>query len=58
MIYFTLFDQMEELEKLTAARTIIIKEKRYLGSFAVPLTTVLGDTKFEGQIRLNRPLVI
>ena len=57
MIYFTLFDQMEEQEKITATRTLSYKEKRYLGSFVVPLTTILSGSKFEGQIRLNRPLV-
>jgi len=58
MIYFTLFDQMEEQEKIRATRTLSYKEKRYLGSFVVPLTTILSGSKFEGQIRLNRPLVL
>lgn len=58
MIYFTLFDQFEETEEITKVKFITIKEKRYLGSFVVPLTTILADDKFEGSLRLNRPLVL
>lgn len=58
MIYFTLFDQFTYTETITAVKSVTTKEKRYLGSFSVPLTTILADNKFEGQIRLNRPLVL
>ncbi len=33
-------------------------ENRYLGGFAVSLQTVLSGSKFEGMVRLNRPLVL
>jgi hypothetical protein len=33
-------------------------QNRYLGSFKIPLTTILSGTKFEGLIRIDRPLVL
>ena len=48
MIYFTLFDQFTYTETITAVKSVTTKEKRYLGSFSVPLTTILADNKFEG----------
>ena len=33
-------------------------QNRFLGTFKIPLTTILSGTKFEGIIRLNRPLVL
>lgn len=39
-------------------RTMTYRENRFLGYFSVPLTTILKGSKFEGQIRLERPLVL
>lgn len=39
-------------------KQIVYIENRFLGSFTVPLTTILGNSKFDGTVRLNRPLVI
>ena len=33
-------------------------ENKYLGQIQVPLTTVLSGSKFDGQIRIDRPLVL
>jgi hypothetical protein len=33
-------------------------QNRFLGTFKVPLFTILSGSKFEGQIKLNRPLVL
>ena len=33
-------------------------ENKYLGQIQVPLTTVLSSSKFDGQIRIDRPLVL
>lgn len=39
-------------------RTMTYRENRYLGYFCVPLTTILKGSKFEGQVKIERPLVI
>ena len=33
-------------------------QNRYLGTFKIPLTTVLSESKIEGLMRLERPLVL
>lgn len=58
LIYFTLFDQLIQSEQITKMRTMTYRENRYLGCFCVPLTTILKGSKFEGQVKIERPLVI
>lgn len=58
MIYFTLFDQEIHVDQITKNRQMRYIENRYLGGFAVSLQTVLSGSKFEGMVRLNRPLVL
>lgn len=58
VIYFTLFDQLTQVEQITKARSMTYRENRYLGYFSVPLTSILKGSKFEGQIKLERPLVL
>jgi len=58
MIYFTLFDQMTHYDTITKMRQQRYYENKYLGQLQVPLTTVLQSSKFDGQIRIERPLVL
>ena len=58
IVYFTLFDQEVKVDQITHLRQMRYIQNRYLGSFKVPLTTILSGTKFEGLIRINRPLVL
>lgn len=58
MIYFTLFDQELRVVPITKAKEERYQENKYLGQFAVPLTTVLRGQRLEGQVRVNRPLVL
>jgi len=37
---------------------MVYKESIYLGTYAIPLTTILNGSKYEGNIMLNRPLII
>jgi len=57
-LYFTLFDQEKRTEKISRMREITYYENRFLGSFSIPLTTVLSTSKFEGNIKVNRPIVL
>lgn len=57
-IHFTLFDQEVRVDHITKMTKNVQKYNRYLGSFKVPLKTILTNSKFEGNIRLNRPLVL
>lgn len=58
MVYFTLFDQEKQVEQITRARTQQYLENKYLGQFAVPLTTILAGQKLEGLVRVDRPVVL
>lgn len=58
MIYFTLFDQEVHIDPVSKMREQRYIENRYLGSFKIPLTTILYSNKFEGVVRVNRPLVL
>lgn len=58
MLYFTLFDQETIIEQISKAKQERYVENKYLGSFKVPFTTLLSGNKFEGLVRLNRPLVL
>lgn len=58
VIHFTLFDQLIYHEQIGKARTLTYRENRYLGSYQVPLVTILKGSKFEGQLKIERPLVI
>jgi len=48
MLHFTLFDQEKKIDQITKMRQMRYIENRYLGSFKVPLTTILSGSKFEG----------
>ena len=58
-VYFTLFDEIEEddamrggtLEGEKTTRT----ERRFLGTFALPFTTIYNNGRVEGTFRLNTP---
>jgi coiled-coil and C2 domain-containing protein 2A len=58
-VYFTLFDEFEEddairggtLEGEKTTRT----ERRFLGTFALPFTTIYNNGRVEGTFRLNTP---
>jgi coiled-coil and C2 domain-containing protein 2A len=58
MVYFTLFDQEVKVDQITKMNRLLQKQNRYLGSFKVPLTTILSNSKFEGLIKLQRPLIL
>lgn len=58
IISFTLFDQEVHIDQITRMRQMRYVQNRFLGTFKIPLTTILSGTKFEGIIRLNRPLVL
>jgi hypothetical protein len=58
VLYVTMFDQEVREEQITKMRKMSYTENKYLGSFQIPLTTILQNPKLDGQIRLNRPLVI
>lgn len=58
MVYFTLFDQEQQVEQITRARSQHYVEQKYLGQFGVPLTTVLAGQKLEGLVRVDRPVVL
>ena len=58
VVYFTLFDQEVKIDQITHLRQMRYIQNRYLGTFKIPLTTILSGTKFEGLIRLDRPLVL
>ena len=58
LVYFTLFDQEQQVEQITKARSQHYVENKYLGQFCVPLTTILAAQKLEGQVRVDRPLVL
>lgn len=50
VVYFTLFDQLMKEDKISKLKKIVQKENRYLGSFKIPLTSILTNNKFEGHI--------
>ena len=52
VIYFTLFDSEVFVDPITKLREMRYTPNRYLGSFQVPLTTILTGSKFEGLVRL------
>jgi hypothetical protein len=58
MLHFTLFDQEIKVDQITKMTKQISKQNKFLGTFKVPLTTILSSSKFEGKVRLDRPLVI
>ena len=58
VLYFTLYDRETRVVKETRVKSIHYDENRYLGSFSIPLTTILSGNKFEGSVRVNRPLVL
>jgi len=58
MVHFTLFDQEVKVETVTKMKEIRYMQNRYLGSFKLPLTTIMTDMKFEGLIKINRPIVL
>ena len=37
---------------------MVYKESIYLGQYSIPLTTILNGSKNEGNLRINRPLVV
>ena len=58
MLYFSIFDEVENMEynEITNAFTIKI-DKRFLGSFSIPLSTVLQNPpRMEAMFKVNRPL--
>lgn len=58
VIYFTLFDQLIKEDPLGKFKKIVQRENRFLGSQKIPLQSILQNSKFEGHIKLNRPLVL
>jgi len=59
MIYITLFDRFIIKEPgSTIKRQVHIIENKYLGQIKIPLMTILGGSKFEGLVRIERPLVL
>ena len=58
MLYFTLYDQEVRVDQITKMRQMRYIQNRYLGTFKIPLTTVLSESKIEGLMRIDRPLVL
>lgn len=58
MIYITLFDKETVEEPISKNKSIRYEENKYLGQIKIPLTTILSGSKFEGLVRLQRPLVL
>ncbi len=58
MLYFSLFDEIKSTEGDMDQETIR-KERRFLGSFSIPLLTVFQNPpRLEAMVELNRPLII
>eukprot|EP01135_Chromosphaera_perkinsii_P000381 Nk52_evm28s78 gene=Nk52_evmTU28s78 len=59
-VYFTLFDEIEvdalEDDRQKETHEHIRYEKRYLGSFKIPFSTVYLNTKVEGKFKMTSPL--
>jgi hypothetical protein len=59
MIYITLFDKVIHHEdQKSKNRFGGYEENKYLGQLQIPLMTILGGSKFEGLVRIQRPLVL
>jgi len=58
VLYFTLYDKETRVVQETRVKSTHYEANRYLGSFSIPLTTILSGNKFEGSVRLTRPLVL
>jgi len=58
MIYITLFDREAIEERISKNRVLRYEENKYLGQIKIPLTTILSGSKFEGLVRIQRPLVL
>ncbi len=58
IIYITLFDKETIEERISKNRVIRYEENKYLGQIKIPLTTILSGSKFEGLVRIQRPLVL
>ena len=58
ILYFTLFDVETKRVQISKNQTTFSTDNHYLGSFSIPLTTILTTAKFEGQVRVNRPIVL
>ena len=58
MIYITLFDSVRVDEPISKNRVETYWENKYMGQIKIPLTTILTGSKFEGLVRIQRPLVI
>lgn len=58
MIYITLFDKETVEDWISKNRVVRYEENKYLGQIKIPLTTILSGSKFEGLVRVQRPLVL
>jgi len=58
MLYFSLFDEIKNI-KNDVDQDTIRKERRFLGSFSLPLLTVFQNPpRLEAMVKLNRPQII
>ena len=58
MLYFSLFDEIKNVRSDIEQDTIR-KERRFLGSFSLPLLTVFQNPpRLEAMVKLNRPSII
>ena len=58
MIYITVFDRVTVEEPVSKNRVMKYVENKYLGQIKIPLATILGGSKFEGNVKIDRPLVL
>ena len=59
MLYFSLFDEMKNSNEGEGEQDTIKKERRFLGSFSIPLLTVFQNPpRMEAMVKLNRPPII
>jgi len=58
MIYITVFDRVTVEEPVSKNRVMKYVENKYLGQIQIPLATILGGSKFEGNVKIDRPLVL
>lgn len=59
ILYFQIFDQIEKFESNTELQTgSFSKEKKFLGSFKIPLVNLFMNPKQEAMLRIHKPLAL